>query len=114
MFVIRFFISYSCKAVFEVCDDVVDMLCADGKTDGILMDSRGFELFFGKLRMSSRSRMDNKGFYIRHICKQGENLQSVNETEGFLFAALDIECKNRTAAVGEILFIQRMVGMIGQ
>lgn len=62
MFVIRFFISYSCKAVFEVCDDVVDMLCADGKTDGILMDSRGFELLFGKLRMSSRSRMDNKEF----------------------------------------------------
>ena len=114
MFVIRFFISYSCKAVFKVCDDVVYMLCANRKTNGVLVNTCWFKFFLGKLRMSGCCRMDNKGLHICNICKQWEYLQSVNETEGFLFASLDIKCKDRAAAVREILFVQRMIWMIGQ
>ena len=38
----RIFLSDSRKAVFEVCDDVVNMLCSYGKTYRVLMDSCGF------------------------------------------------------------------------
>ena len=33
------FISDSRKAVFEVCDDVVNRLCSYGKTNSVLMDT---------------------------------------------------------------------------
>ncbi len=28
---------YSCKSVLKIRNDIIDMLCADGQTDGILM-----------------------------------------------------------------------------
>ena len=90
------------------------MFCADGKANGILVDSCRFQFSFRKLRVGSCCRVDNKRLDVRYIGKQREYFQPVNKAEGFLLTALDIEGKDRTAAVREIFFIQLMVGVIGQ
>ena len=40
---------YSRKAVIQIGDDVVDMLCADGEADGVLVYSCRFKLLLGEL-----------------------------------------------------------------
>ncbi len=50
--------------------------------------------------------MDNKGFNICYVCKQGEQLQVINEILCFLCIALDLECEDGTAAVREIFLIK--------
>ena len=40
---------YSGEAVFQIGEDVVDVLRTDGETDGVLVDSRGVKLLVGEL-----------------------------------------------------------------
>ena len=63
------------------------MLCADGQADRALVDSLIGKLRFRQLRMRCGGRVDDQGFYISHVGKQGENLQRINEPEG-LFSSL--------------------------
>ena len=58
--------------------------------------------------------MDDEGFHIGHIGEEGEDFQRVNELEGFVLAALDLEGEDGTAAVREVLLVRRVVGMVRQ
>ena len=102
------------EALFKIVDDIVDMLRADGEADGVLMDTCGVKLLLGKLRMGSGRGMDNQRLYVGHVREQREDLQSVDEAERLILAALYIKGEYGTAAVGEILLIQLMVGMVGK
>ena len=57
------------EALFKICNDVVNMLCSDGKTDGILVNSLVVKFSLCKLRMGSSCRMDHKTLYICYIGK---------------------------------------------
>ena len=98
----------------EIGKNVVDVLGADGETNGVGLDTLIGELLLGELAVGRGSRMDDQALDIGDVGQQREDLQAVNEFVRFLHAALDLEGKDRTAAVGEVLFIQCMVGMIGQ
>lgn len=63
------------KTLFQVRDDVVDMLCSDGQTNGIFVNASVFQLLRCHLRMSGGCRMDDQRFHICHIGQQGENFQ---------------------------------------
>ena len=58
--------------------------------------------------------MDDQGFDVRHVGKQGENFQIVDKLVGLLLTALDFEGEDRAAAIGEVFLIKGMVGMAGQ
>ena len=64
--------------------------------------------------MGRGGRVDYKALDIGDIGQQREDLQMIDELEGLLLAALDVEGEDRRAAVGEVLLIQGVVGVIGQ
>ena len=99
-----------CEASLEVGDDVVDVLGADGQADGVLVDLLLGQLLIGQLAVSGGSRMDDQTLDVGHICQQREDLQVVDELECFLTTALDVEGEDGSAAVGEVLLIQGVVG----
>ena len=69
-----YFLFQCCKAIFQIRDDVIDMLGTDGQTDGALLDALIQQFLFGKLGMSRGCRMDHQALHICHICQQGEDL----------------------------------------
>ena len=100
---------YRRKTGFEVIYDIVDMFRAYREPDGVGFDALVQQFFLGKLRMRRGSGMDHQAFHIRHICQQGENLKVIDKLPGFLLPALDLKCKDRSAAAREVFFIQGMV-----
>ena len=72
----------------QVSDDIINMLRADGQADGVLLDILLRQFLRGQLRMGGGVGVDDQALYIRHVGQQGEELQIVNEGEGFLLATL--------------------------
>ena len=56
--------------------------------------------------------MNHQRFNVGDIGKQGENFKVVNEFLRGLRSAFNLESKNRNAAVREVFFIKRVIGMI--
>ena len=77
------------------------MLGADGQTDGVLIDLLLGQLRVGQLAVGSGGRVDDEALDVRHVCQQGEDLQVVDELEGFLTAALDVEGKDEAPPLGK-------------
>ena len=105
---------YGREALLQIGDDIVDVLGTDGKTDRRLRDTLIGELLVGELAVGRGRGMDDKALDVRDVREKGENLQIVDEGEGFFLAALDIKGKDGRAAVREVLLIQRVVGMFGK
>ena len=59
---------YSSEALFEVGDDIVDVLRADGKADGRRRDALIEQLFLGELCVRRGRRMDDEGLHVRDVC----------------------------------------------
>ncbi len=55
--------------------------------------------------MGRGRRMNDKTLHIGDVCQQGENLQRVDECVRFFLPALDVESKDRTAAVREVFLV---------
>ena len=58
--------------------------------------------------------MDNQRLHVSHISQQRKYLQVVNEVECFLLRAVNLKGKYRASTVGEVAFVQVVVGMQGQ
>ena len=99
------------KSLTEVVEDVVNVLRANGKADGVGVDPLCCKFRFCELGVGGGGRMDDQRFYIGNIGEKGEDLQAVNKCLCFLRTALDIKGKNRSAALWKIFLIQSMVGM---
>ena len=102
------------KAFLQVGNNIVDMLCSDGQADGIGLNALVQQFLRGKLGVSGSGRMNNQGFYIRHIGQQGKYFQIVNKLVSFCLSALNLESEDGCAAVRKIFFIQGMIRVIGQ
>ena len=103
-----------CEACLQIGDDVIDVLGADGQADGVLIDLLLGPLLIIQLAVGGGGRVDDQTLHVRNVCQQGEDLQVVNELEGFFAAALDVEGEDGCAAVGEILLVQGVIRVIGQ
>ena len=58
--------------------------------------------------------MDDEALDVGDVGEQREYLQIIDESPRLFAAALDAEGKDRSSAVGEIFFVQGVIGMIGQ
>ena len=102
------------KPLFQICDDVVDVLCADGQPDRSREDALVSQFFLCKLGVGRSRRMDHQALHVRHVGQQGEDLQAVDELLGRLLPAFDLKGEDGSAAVREVLFIQRVLRVIRQ
>ena len=85
---------------------------SDGKTYCIGFYVLLRELFFANLAVGGGCGMNNKALDIRHIGKQGKNLQAVNKPVCRLYAAPDFKGKDGAAAMGKIFLIELVVRML--
>ena len=67
------------EALFQVGNDVVDVLGADGQADGVGLDPLIQQFLGGELGMGGGSGMDHQGLDIRDVGQQGEDLQMIDE-----------------------------------
>ena len=100
------------ECLVEIPDDVVDMLRTDGEADCGAFDTGVQQLLLCHLRMCRACRMDDERFDIGNVCKQGENLEVVDEFLRLFFSALDFKCKDGDTSVGEVFLVKLMVWMI--
>ena len=97
------------EAVFQVGQDIVNMLSADGKPDGVGADAR-FQLGLpAELGMSGGRWMNHQGFHIRHVGQQGKQLQMIDKGLSLFFFPLDLKGENRSGALGKIFLVKLMV-----
>ena len=102
------------KTFFQISDDIINVLRANGQADGVRVDVLILQFLHGKLGMGGGGRVNDEALYVRYVGKQRENFQCVDEGVGLLHATLDVKGKDRRSAVREVLFKQRMVGMLRQ
>ena len=102
------------EALFQVGDDVVDVLRADGQADGGRGDTLVGQILRRQLGVGGGGGVDDQTLHVGHVGQQGEDLQVVDEAEGRLLSALDLEGEDAGAAVGEVLLVQGVVGVVGQ
>ena len=65
---------FSAAALFLIGNDTIYVLCANGKTNRIWLDTLVKQLIRRKLGMCGGSRMNYQAFHIRHISQEGEDL----------------------------------------
>ena len=58
--------------------------------------------------------MDHQTLHVGNISQQREDLQGVDELPCFFLSAFDLEREDRAAAIGEVLLIERVTGVILQ
>ena len=102
------------EGLLQIPNDVLGVLGTDGKTDRGGRDVLLGELLGRELGVRSGSRVHDERLDIGHIGEQREHLQMIDELPSCLLAALDLEREDRGAAVGEVLLIQGVVGVIRQ
>ena len=56
--------------------------------------------------------MDDEGFHIGDVRQQGEQPHGIREPLRPFLAALGLESEYGSGAVGEVLLVQRMVGVV--
>ena len=78
------------------------------------MDALVFQFGFRELGVRRRGGMDDQRFDVGDVGKQREDLQGVDEAEGLLLAALDLEGEDGAAAVREVLQVGRVVRVVRQ
>ena len=98
----------------EIFDDVVDVFCTDGETDGGRRNTAFCQFLLVHLGMRRRCRMDDEGLDICDVGEEAEDLQMIDEFLCLFCTALDFECKDRNAAVREVLLVKLMIRMVRQ
>ena len=93
-------------------DKVVDVLGADGKSDGVRLDPLLQKLGLGELGVRRGSRVDNQRLNVRNVGKQGEYRQVVDELLCVRRSSLYLEGEDGSAAVREVLLVQ-LVSRLG-
>ena len=105
-------LSYFGKSLIKISNNVVNMLNTDWKTyrcGGYVLLG---QFLGGHLRVCGGVRMYHKALYIGHIGQQWEYLQWINELPCILLGTVDLECKDRSSTVREILLVEFMIRMI--
>ena len=97
------------KCLLQVCDEVVYVFGTNGKAYRALVDALVCQLCLRKLGMCGGGGVDDEGFDIGYIREQREQLQGVNEAEGFFAPALDLEGEDGAATLGEVPLIGDVV-----
>ena len=61
---------YSFKCLIQILDNIIYILCTNGKTNGVRFNSLIQKFLLCALAVCGSCRMDDQRFYICHICKK--------------------------------------------
>lgn len=67
------FAANGCETGFQIGDDIVDVLGADGQTDGILVDLLLGQLLIVQLAVGGGSGVDDQALHVGNVCQQREH-----------------------------------------
>ena len=82
-----------CEASFQIGDDVIDVLGADGQADGVLIDLLLGQLLLVQLAVGGGGRVDDKALHVRYVGQQREDLQVIGTmTVVLLNLMLSMKC----------------------
>ena len=95
------YLFYCRKAMIQICDNIINMLRANGQPDGVGLDAHIQQLLLRQLRMGGGGRMDHQRLYIRHIGQQGEDLQMIDECKCLLLTTLDLKGEDGCTPLGK-------------
>jgi len=97
--------------LFEVGDDVINMLGADRDADKIRRNTGGKLFGIRKLLMRGAGRMNNQSFAVEDVGEVTCKLNVFNKFFGSVFSAFDAKTKNGALAFGQILLSEFIIGM---
>ena len=105
---------FSAQSLLEIGYQIVDMLGAYRQANGAGIDML-FGLLLGReLRVGRRGRVYHEALDVGHVGQKREDFERVDESLCLGDATLDLEGEYRPGSVGEILIVERVVGMVGE
>ena len=102
----------SVESLVEVVDDVFVVFRTDGEADRCRRNTCSGEFFRSEFRVGRGVRVHHQALHVGHVSEQAENLEAVDELEGFGLAALHVEREDGTAAIREVAFVKLVVRMV--
>lgn len=87
----------------EIGDYIVYILCSDGESDKIFIDSAVVELLRGELAVGRARRVQTAGAAVRNMGDYRRELEAVHESDRVLSAAFYSQRNDAAGAVGHIL-----------
>ena len=88
------------QRLFDIVQDVIDMLQADGESDEVGCNARGQLLLRGLLLVRRGGRMDCQRLGIPHIGKMGDQFEGIDEFFSCLHSSLDAKTENGPGSLG--------------
>src|SRR5690606_31275661 len=101
------------EARFEVGEDVVEVLEADGETHEPGGDARGELLLGGQLRVRGRCRVDDEAAHVTDVGDVAVEGEGVDEGATRIHSAFELEGEHGAGALGGVLlagFVPRARG----
>ena len=102
------------EGLLQIPNDILGVLGTDGKTNRGGRDVLLGELLGRELGVRGGSRVHDERLDVGHVGEQREHLQMIDELPGGLLATLDLKGEDRSAAVGEVLLIELVIGVLRQ
>ena len=93
----------------KICDEVIDVLDADGEAEHVRVYSGRYLLLRTELRVGSRCRVHDERLGITYAADMEDELQTCHEGCRRIETSLDAECEYTTESMTEILASEFMV-----
>ena len=95
------------QRLFQIGDDVLDILDADRQADHVRPGAGALQLIGRKLAMRRRGRMDDQRARIAEIGEMRKQLHARNDLHAFIVAALETEGEDGACAARGVLLLRR-------
>ena len=102
------------EGLLQIPNDVLGVLGTDGKTDRGGRDVLLGKLLGRELGVRGGSRVHDERLDVGHVGEQREHLQVIDELPSGLLATLNLKGKDRGTAVGEVLLVELVIGVLRQ
>lgn len=96
--------------MFQVSDEVVDVLDADGEAHHVFRNAGGFEFLSIQLAVRGARWMGRKRFGVADIDEAGEKSQGVDKFAAGFDAAFDAKTQKAGGFAGKVTFDECLVG----
>ena len=102
------------EGLLQIPNDVLGVLGTDRKSNRGGRDVLLGELLGRELRVRGSSRVHDERLDVGHVGEQREHLQMIDELPCSLLATLNLKGEDRGTAVGEVLLIELVIGVLRQ
>ena len=91
------------ESLFEVPEEVLRVLEANGEADGARADASGDQFVVRELAMGGAGGVDDEALGVADVGEVGEQAHAADEVLAGLAAAIEVEAEHGAGAAGEVL-----------